>query len=338
VLAGEGQIARPSCFASRREIRQLRVTIVKPRDNAHWTVRDPRDPPNFSSAATRDHGSGHSCRRVRRPVSTNSGPQARSRGGLREPVACDHDDRTPSELPSPHQIQCTLGRAGTGSLSGATPRPREVRPSATTGALYQRLLNLRVLWGPGVVTVMVSQDLRRVITRPEGVNSRAPLPLEVEVIVGRLCREAERGCAARGEIGIYGHGLSVEENLIAEIVRIHRRSPAQTRPPCLLTKARRGPNGPYTGLLPRDMRPQAYAAFAPLCGRPVCASGVAAHPPGDRRANALHLRAVVGSWCQPYSPFAAKRRSSIGRCSVTGRTGARHRLLALQHRRWSEQT
>ena len=117
-----------------------------------------------------------------------------------------------------------------------------------------------------------------------------------------------------------------------------RTEHAQTRPPCLLTKARRGPDGPYTGLLPRDMRPQAYAAFAPLCSRPVCASEVAAHPPGDRRANALHLRAVVGSWCQPYSPFAAKRRSSIGRCSVTGRTGARHRLLALQHRRWSEQT
>jgi hypothetical protein len=32
-LVGEGQIARPSCSASRREIRELRETIVKPRDN-----------------------------------------------------------------------------------------------------------------------------------------------------------------------------------------------------------------------------------------------------------------------------------------------------------------
>jgi hypothetical protein len=79
---------------------------------------------------------------------------------------------------------------------------------------------------------MVSQDLRRIVARPERVDSRAPLPLEIEVIVGRFCREAERGCAARGEIGIYGHGLSVEENLIAEIVRIHRRSPARRGVEC----------------------------------------------------------------------------------------------------------
>ena len=30
------RIARPSCFASRREIRELRETIAKPRDNTHF--------------------------------------------------------------------------------------------------------------------------------------------------------------------------------------------------------------------------------------------------------------------------------------------------------------
>jgi hypothetical protein len=38
VVSGEGQIARPSFFASRREICELRESIAQPRDNAHLTV------------------------------------------------------------------------------------------------------------------------------------------------------------------------------------------------------------------------------------------------------------------------------------------------------------
>jgi uncharacterized protein DUF3562 len=91
------------------------------------------------------------------------------------------------------------------------------------------LLDLRVFRGAGVVSVMVRQDLRRVITRPVGENSRTPLPLEVEVIVGRICREAEGRFAASGKIGIYRHGLAVEENLVTEIVRVYRRGPAPRR-------------------------------------------------------------------------------------------------------------
>src|SRR6516162_4759373 len=70
----------------------------------------------------------------------------------------------------------------------AAPRAGEVRSSPAAGTLYERLLNLQIQRGAGVQGVMVRENLRLVIARPELVGSCAPLPSESEGLVTRESR------------------------------------------------------------------------------------------------------------------------------------------------------
>jgi len=77
--------------------------------------------------------------------------------------------------------------------------------------------------------LMVRQNLRLVVAGPVRVRGRAPLPVEGQVVVRRIRCVADGRTAAAGNIGVYRHGLAVEEDLVKEIARIESRDPAPIR-------------------------------------------------------------------------------------------------------------
>src|SRR6266853_2801116 len=77
--------------------------------------------------------------------------------------------------------------------------------------------------------LMVRQNLSLVVAGPVGVCRRTPLPGEGQLVVRRLRCVAESGTASAGNIGVYRHGLAVEEDLVEEIIRVQSRDPAPIR-------------------------------------------------------------------------------------------------------------
>ena len=117
----------------------------------------------------------------------------------------------------------------TSSIPGAAPRSRVVGSATTARTLYQRFLNLRVLWCTGVQALMVRQDVGWVVAGPVGVHRRAPLPAEFQAIVARQCGVVEGRLAPARNIGVYRQGIAIEEYLVTEIVGVESRAPSAIR-------------------------------------------------------------------------------------------------------------
>jgi hypothetical protein len=95
---------------------------------------------------------------------------------------------------------------------------------------------------------MVRQNHRLVVAEPGRVQGRAPLPVEGQAVVRRLRCVADGRTAAAGNIGVHRHGLSVEEDLVKQIVRIESRDPAPMRQIRRVEARRRSRRGRDAGM------------------------------------------------------------------------------------------
>src|SRR5271166_317011 len=84
-------------------------------------------------------------------------------------------------------------------LEVTAPRSREVRAAPTARTIDQRLLYLRVQRRTSMETLMVRQDLSRVVARPVSISRRAPLPVEGQVVHRRIGSEVDARLPAAGQ-------------------------------------------------------------------------------------------------------------------------------------------